>query len=606
MNAGEIGTEAGRIFEYNLPSSWIFRSQEDQNDFGIDGEIELKDTDGKALGQESVFKVQIKGEENSSFIHDGKTLSFTLKMNRLKYYFEFKVPVVLVVVEVSSEKIFWLPLTNDDALRKKSYASNANESIQIHIPIKNTIVRKKDELAQKIIASVIDCWDYLNIKGLKDSVTRYPKVKPSQLTQKIDDIGDVLFKAYHQKLNNLLFENNFKELYQQASDMCLSPIVPTKDRFLAILYYFQAFQIAPYTEIKREVFEENFKICHWLINLAREEKCSVHRQIAIGKCRNTKFKAQLDQVHATHNSINNFKNGSFEHLMFNNQTQEMYRDCCVSLQKLIELCNRHTKTSQYHILSDLFVDISPLILIFMSIHKERGTEESIEFLEHWHKGMSSLIMSYCVIAKDTYKIERLYYLRATQLKVDVFATKESREIILSTFPELEPKLNEIDQLVLEASEHKSFYDLSIKEQKFYFRDMAKNLGMDPDDPESEFGHVVDMGLKNFDPTSIMINCENLFVHYRPGGMIAQSLRMHSAGGMHLLICLKHEHAQGTGNLLTRLYDNSGGPDFGHSFKQNNCDKCTDCKPRNDNWVWSLKWYEKAVDENKELLSKYKF
>ena len=34
MNAGEIGTEAGRIFEYNLPSSWIFRSQEDQNDFG--------------------------------------------------------------------------------------------------------------------------------------------------------------------------------------------------------------------------------------------------------------------------------------------------------------------------------------------------------------------------------------------------------------------------------------------------------------------------------------------------------------------------------------------------------------------------------------------
>lgn len=40
MNAGEIGIEAGRIFEYNLPSHWIFRSQEDQNDFGIDGEIE--------------------------------------------------------------------------------------------------------------------------------------------------------------------------------------------------------------------------------------------------------------------------------------------------------------------------------------------------------------------------------------------------------------------------------------------------------------------------------------------------------------------------------------------------------------------------------------
>jgi hypothetical protein len=30
MNAGEIGTEAGRIFEYALPSNWIFRNQEDQ------------------------------------------------------------------------------------------------------------------------------------------------------------------------------------------------------------------------------------------------------------------------------------------------------------------------------------------------------------------------------------------------------------------------------------------------------------------------------------------------------------------------------------------------------------------------------------------------
>ncbi|EAO4118291.1 DUF4365 domain-containing protein, partial [Salmonella enterica] len=89
MNAGEIGTEAGRIFEYNLPSHWIFRSQEDQNDFGIDGEIELKDGSGKALGKESVFKVQIKGEENSTFIHDNSLLSFTLKTDRLRYYFEF-------------------------------------------------------------------------------------------------------------------------------------------------------------------------------------------------------------------------------------------------------------------------------------------------------------------------------------------------------------------------------------------------------------------------------------------------------------------------------------------------------------------------------------
>ena len=181
MNAGEIGTEAGRIFEYNLPSSWIFRSQEDQNDFGIDGEIELKDENGKALGKDSVFKVQIKGEESSRYINKGKTLSFTLKLERLKYYFEFKVPVILVVVEVSSEKIYWLPITNDENLRIKASQSGDNESIQIHLPLENSLARKNDELANKVISSVVDCWDYLNIKGLKESVSRFSSVNPSSL-----------------------------------------------------------------------------------------------------------------------------------------------------------------------------------------------------------------------------------------------------------------------------------------------------------------------------------------------------------------------------------------------------------------------------------------
>ncbi|MAZ88375.1 MAG: hypothetical protein CL693_12100 [Cellvibrionaceae bacterium] len=606
MNAGEIGTEAGRIFEYNLPSSWIFRSQEDQNDFGIDGEIELKDENGKALGKDSVFKVQIKGEENSTYIHEGKTLSFNLKMERLKYYFEFNVPVILVVVEVSSEKVYWLPITNDENLRSKANKSENNESIQVHLPKENILIRKNDDLSGRLFSSVIDCWDYLNIKGLKDSIERYPMVNPLSLNKKIEDIGDALFKAYHQQLNNLLLDRNFTGVFEKASELCQSPIVPTKDQFVALLYYWQAFQISPFTKVKREILEESFKICHWLIKLARQQKSRVHRLIAIGKSRRVKFKFQLEQLHATHHSISHFEKGSLEHLIFNNQTQQLYRECCLSLQKNIELCNRLTKDGQYHVLSDLFVDMYASILIFRTIHDARGSKESIDFLEHWHKSMASLVMTYCVMTKDFFKVERLYFLISTLIKEDQKAAKEVRKIILSSLPEMEDGLDELEQSVLDMSEHKDFYSLSIEEQKSYFLDMAKNLGMDPDDSESEFGHIVKMGLENYDPTRIMKNCGSLFVHYRPGGLIAQSLRMHSAGGMHLLVCLKHGHAQGTGNLLTLLYDDSDGPNFGYSFRHQNCDKCSDCKPRSEDWSWSLKWYENAVEENKEFLNKYKF
>lgn len=606
MNAGEIGTEAGRIFEYSLPSSWMFRSQEDQNDFGIDGEIELKDENGKALGKDSLFKVQIKGEEHSTYINEGKTLSFNLRMERLRYYFEFKVPVILVVVEVSSEKVYWLPITNDEVLRVKAKKSEQNDSIQVHLPIENNLVRKNDGLANRMLDSVIDCWDYLNIKGLKESIDRYPVVSPSSLNQKIEDIGDALFKAYHQQLNNLLFDKNFNGVFEKASEICLSPIVPAKDQFVALLYYFQAFQISPFTNVKREIFEEYFNICHLLINLAREQKSRVHRLIAIGKSRRVKFKLQLDQLHATHHSINYFDKESLEHLIFNNQTQQLYRECCVSLQKIIELCNRLTRDGEYHVLSDLFIDFYASILIFRTVHDARGTKESIDFLDHWHENMASLVMTYCVITKDIFKIERLYILICTLLKEDQKATKEVRKVILSSLPDLELNLDGLENAVLEASEHQDFYAISIEEQKAFFVKMAKNLGMDPDDPESEFGHIVEMGLKNYDPSSIMKNCEYLFVHYQPGGIIAQSLRMHSAGGMHLLVCLKHGYAQGTGNLLTLLYDDSDGRNLGYSFKQQNCDKCSDCQPRPEEWSWNLKWYEAAVEENEDFLNKYKF
>ena len=510
-----------------------------------------------------------------------------------------------MVVDVSSEKIYWIPITNDESLRVEAKKSVNNESIQVHLPIENSLVRKDDNSAKKMLDSVIECWDYLSLKGLKDSIDRYPAISPLSLNKRIEDIGDALFKAYHQQLNNLLFDKDFNEVFRKSAEICRSPIVPAKDRFVALLYYFHAFQISPFTNIKREIFEENFKVCHWLINLAREQKSRIHRLIAIGSSRRIKFKMQLDQLDAAHSSTNHLDKESLEHYIFNNQTQFFYRECCLSLQKIIELFNRLIRDGQYDVLSDIFIDSYASILVFRTINKSMGTNESITFLDNWNENIISLVMTYCVIASDIFKIKRLYYLALTLLK-EQNTTKVLRKMILSRLPELEGMLNEFENRVIESSNHQDFYSSSIEDQKSYFVYMAKNLGMDPDDPESEFGHIVRMGLKNYDPSSIMRNCESLFVHYRPGGIIAQSLRMHSAGGMHLLVCLKHGHAKGTGNLLTLLYDDSDGPNLGYSFKQMICDKCPDCQPRSKDWSWNLKWYEAAVKENWDILNKYKF
>jgi hypothetical protein len=66
----EINRVSGRLFEGLLPPSWALRSQEDQEDYGIDGEIEITTPEDKATGL--IFKMQLKGTENPDYDKDGQ------------------------------------------------------------------------------------------------------------------------------------------------------------------------------------------------------------------------------------------------------------------------------------------------------------------------------------------------------------------------------------------------------------------------------------------------------------------------------------------------------------------------------------------------------
>ncbi|WP_444958237.1 DUF4365 domain-containing protein [Microbulbifer sp. ZKSA002] len=604
MNAGEIGVEAGRIFTYNLPSNWIYRSQEDQDDFGIDGEIEIKDERGKALGKNSVFKVQIKGEEVSTFINGGAVLSFTIKIERLKYYLNFRIPVILVVVEVSSERIFWLPITNDTKLREDVFSSKNTESMQIHIPVDSRLVRKDKNSFDGLFDAVVDCWDYLSIKGLKESTSRFGDLEPLSLSERIGELGDTLYQAFHQQLDNSLAKYNYDEVYQTAGNLLASAIVPPKDRFVAALYYLQAFNIAPYKSVRYEILQEKQMLCIQLIDLARKSGIRGQRYIAFGKARSIAFRSVLDELHATHFSAFSHEEGSLYRLIFESKIQEMHYDCSVLLKKIIDLCNRLLKEGQYHILADIFIDIYAGILIFNDVHKERGGRESIDFLEGWSNNMSTFVMSYLVAVRDASRIYRLYLLVASQVDVSPDVVKRIRQRVVEYLPHLDGKLDQAEQIVFEHKENikiNNFYDLSVEEQKSYFYRQAKSLRLDPDDSECEFGRVVARALVNYDPTEIMRDCSNLFVCYRPGGIIAETLQMHSAGGFHFMVCLKHGHKMATGGLLKDLYDN---PDT-QGFRERFCGNCSDCEPRDTSWSWSLRWYAGECETHKEILARCK-
>ncbi|ENO8808667.1 DUF4365 domain-containing protein [Photobacterium damselae] len=604
MNAGEIGAAAGRIFNYKAPLNWIIRSQEDQDDHGIDCEIELKDSSGKALGQESLFKIQLKGQESCSFIDEGQKLSFSVSRARLQYYLKFNIPVILVVVEVSSEEIYWVSVTNNKEILEK-VRDSSTDSLTVHLPVENKLERNDSATFDKLLEAVQECWDYLSLRDLKHAVNNCKTLQPEALNTCIEQVGDALFKAYHIKLDQLLLARSFNDLYQQASDIIQSRIVPAKDRFLAALYFDYAFKVAPYKQVKNEQIKEQLKLCEYLVICAREQKESAYRLTAIAKARSVLFSIQVERLHALHHSNENFKSDSFEYLFMNREIHKQYHEACAQLQKIINMCHRLVNQSQFNILADLMCDVALSIDAFKTIHNARGSNEAIVFLDEWFEKMLHTVLMYSSIVSDMRKIERLYLMVNLQSELKTIVKFNVRSLILEYFPSAEDLLDTLDNIMASKEEPKPLYEASIEEQKQFFAEMAKNLGMDPDDPASREGQFVAIGLANYDPTDIIGHCEHMFVDYRPRGMIAQQLGMHSLS-MPIMTCLKHKHTVGTGNLLIKAFDNSKGPEFVLGFKQNHCDKCSDCSPREDDWVWNLKWQYEERKKHTEWLDKIDF
>lgn len=100
LKSHENSRKAVHQFQNAIDSAgWIFRESGEQDDFGVDGEVEIVDA-GYVSGK--VFKVQIKG---TSATPTGSP-SITLKREHLHYYRSHSLPVLLVLVNCNSGVVY--------------------------------------------------------------------------------------------------------------------------------------------------------------------------------------------------------------------------------------------------------------------------------------------------------------------------------------------------------------------------------------------------------------------------------------------------------------------------------------------------------------------
>lgn len=107
-----------RKFQSLLPEQWIYRIP--SHDYGIDGEVEVIDSDGYTTGKKFLVQLKATDEEN-----EPKALKLRMKISSLNYFNQLKVPILIVRYLAKSDTIYtrWLHSLNpnDDTKAEKSF-----------------------------------------------------------------------------------------------------------------------------------------------------------------------------------------------------------------------------------------------------------------------------------------------------------------------------------------------------------------------------------------------------------------------------------------------------------------------------------------------------
>ncbi|WP_165353070.1 DUF4365 domain-containing protein [Acinetobacter piscicola] len=606
MNAKEIGRRAGRICEFCLPDNWAFRSQEDQEDYGIDGEIEITTPQDKATG--FIFKAQIKGQKSVSFIEDNSKVSFSISLERLQYYMSnVEIAVILFVVDITSEIVYWHSLQDDENLRKRMQDALAKDQETITVHLQTTNVLKRDNIDELLQAINVNL-DWLRLNNLRK--INYSEIFKKSTDEKVNDwleqAKDQSYYAYMEQFERLYINKDHERLLEIIQQFFPSKTEKKELRFYAGLYAERVceqdlgFNTEEYDEASFDIFQE-------ILHLVRTNHFNKYYQIYIILLwRRWILKKKIIADYHSFMTLKMVGNdplvgGIAESI----QVQSSLR---VSnyLVKTIRLVNSSIKQSDPNIFLDIFPKLGTFIVLMIHKWRDEKQNESIAVVENWLNFCTELGINLALKLKQNalliqfinvfvsikvYSKDTVHYLDDAKKILENIQDEEMKVFMLEHLDELKQKY------LVDSSE----YNLTTEQEIDFFKQHAKQLGFDYDDPENEFGQIIKQGLEDYNPERVLKECEHLLVFNSSAlGMPAKLVGLPSAT-MKIIHCVEYKHTM-SGWGLDMVYQGiSGIPNSG--FKNSHCFDCEKCKPRSNDWRWNSTWQAEMYQENMELFKR---
>ncbi len=603
MNAKEIGRRAGRIFQNAIPANWAYRPQEDQEDYGIDGEIELVDEQDHATG--FIFKAQIKGQESVSIIEEGRTVSFNIRCDKLLYYMkQIEVPIILVVVDVTTENLYWRTLQGDEKLSTalESAVAKGQASLSVHLDAN----RQLSGNTQIIIKDVEKNMDWLRLHAIKRLSQPVKDMLQSHSEKSLEELmlhaKKIVFQLRVDKFQRLYKEENFGDLYKQSHEILISPSETVNERFCAA-FYLEKVHLRCHEFQSDEHRAANFDLYLYLIGLARPRSTPIHlKLLSILLLLSLRLRLFVEQDYHFYITTEHTKSDPIASWVVSASRTKIAFRTAREVDKTIRVVNRFITRGYFTILPDIIPRVLPLISLFAKrLHKE-GLEEQASLVIEWAEFCLGIALEVASSIDEQSYFPGLIVLKASLAHKSDSVDGNIKEclILADKIIDLDIKsavLKKLDEIKSRKDDEAE--ELSPEEEIKYFKERAKALGINVDDSEDEFGRIIAQGLKDYNPERALKNCRHLlFVPSSAQGVPARMVGLPSAA-MKYLHCLKKGFTVG-GWSLDDLYE-SPIPEFG--FKGSHCKGCPDLEPMPEDWRWSSKWQQEMHNKYRELFNK---
>jgi Domain of unknown function (DUF4365) len=619
MTSKEINRESSRIFAGLLLPNWALRSQEDQEDYGVDSEIEITTPEDKATG--FIFKIQLKGTSVAKYDEQGQLVYSDASVERFTYYIsELRIPLIFVVCDIKSGDCFWTRVQGNPQLESalNEAAAKNQQTFTIKFPAVRQLQKNTDS-ANEVVDAVASSLDTITLRGLKS-------MSPSAVQEHIGQEPDIeetekqfrLFAgvAAGESIRKMMQSGDFQAAADKAKDLLESESESPEIRLLGGLNLAHAYHALLRSQgLPNAAFEAakvRVGIASRMLEVARRSACEtrlkrylhmyardvrmhINGQIALALAMSEKVQALQGETIAR----------PITHLERLQVSAIIAKDFFKLRNALYRLGSQRFFSVMPHALSDITESILPFVSSLRLTGRQDLADAYVNALFDFlpfcmgvvgrlgkHKDMVEIVMQlgtrFIGLADYSDKASMVDLLNRFQKALEAEPLLESVRDVTTT---LRKVIDEV-HAGLDARGKPSW-----DEVRAYYAQQAAVLGIDLNDPNDDIAKIVRLGLNDLDPTRVVKNCQHIHVMTTFRGIPAEMLGLPTAGGKRI-VCLKHGHS--VENLSLDTAYEFFAKTFPWTKGEIRCDNCPDKAPHPEGWEWSEEWNALQYERYQEL------